>query len=253
MERYDTIGHGYRERRRPDPRIAAPILRALGDARSVLNVGAGTGSYEPRDRRVVAVEPSRVMLRQRPSEAAPAVRASAMALPFRDETFDATLAILTLHHWPDLSRGLAELRRAARGVVVILTFDTSVGGFWLTDYFPEILEVDGRTMPSLAAIARTLGRVDVLDVPIPHDCSDGFLGAYWRRPHAYLDAGVRSAISVFSRIGSLEPGLSRLRHDLESGEWQRRHGHLLAREQLDLGYRVLIAKQQRFAHEATEH
>ena len=241
MEIYDSIGHGYGQRRRPDPRIAERIAWALGRSESVVNVGAGTGSYEPRDRRVIAVEPSLVMIRQRPLEAPPVVRASASALPFRDESFDASLAVLTLHHWPDLSRGIDELRRAARKTVIILTFDTSVGGFWLTDYFPEILEVDRRTVPALSAVQRSLGASKVFDVPIPHDCMDGFLGAYWRRPHAYLDAGVRSAISVFSRIGGLASGLSRLRADLESGAWHRRYGHVLDRSEIDLGYRLVVA------------
>lgn len=241
MELYDSIGRGYGQRRRQDPRIAERIAWALGRSESVVNVGAGTGSYEPRDRKLIAVEPSMVMIRQRPPEASPAVRASATNLPFRDESFDAALAVLTLHHWPDLSRGIDELRRAARRTVVILTFDTSVGGFWLTDYFPEILEVDHRTMPALSAIQRCLGTSEVFDVPVPYDCTDGFLGAYWRRPHAYLDAGVRSAISVFSRIGDLAPGLSRLRADLESGAWHRRYGRVLDRSELDLGYRLIVA------------
>lgn len=241
MEIYDSIGHGYGQRRRQDPRIAERIDRALGTSESVVNVGAGTGSYEPRDRRVIAVEPSAVMIRQRPPEASPAVRASATDLPFRDGSFDASLAILTLHHWPDVSRGIDELRRASRKAVVILTFDTSVGGFWLTDYFPEILEVDRRTMPALSEVQRCLGASKVFDVPIPHDCTDGFLGAYWRRPHAYLDAGVRSAISVFSRIGGLEAGLSRLRADLESGAWHRQYGLVLDHSEIDLGYRLVVA------------
>jgi SAM-dependent methyltransferase len=241
MEIYDSIGHGYGDLRKEDPRITERILQALGSSRSVVNVGAGAGSYEPRDRQLVAVEPSMVMIRQRPPEAPPVVRASATNLPFRDESFDASLAVLTLHHWPDLRRGIEELRRTARRAVVILTFDTSVGGFWLTDYFPEILEVDRRTMPSLSKIQRYLGAAKVFDVPIPHDCKDGFLGAYWRRPHAYLNANVRSAISVFSMIGRLESGLSKLGADLDSGSWHRRYGHLLDRSQLDLGYRLVVA------------
>ena len=242
MALYDSIGHGYRGRRRQDPRIADSILRVLGGSSSVVNVGAGAGSYEPRDRKVVAVDPSMVMLGQRGPHAAPAVRATAMDLPFCDESFDAALAILTIHHWADLSRGLQELRRAARQVVVILTFDTSVGGFWLTDYFPEIPEVDRSSMPSLSDIRQHLGNVAVIDVPIPHDCTDGFLGAYWRRPHAYLHADIRSAISVFSMIGGLEQGLESLRRDLESGVWQRKYGHTLQQTELDLGYRLVIAK-----------
>jgi len=241
MELYDTIGHGYADRRRQDPRIAERIVRALGSSESVVNVGAGTGSYEPHDRRVVAVEPSRVMLRQRPPGAPPTVRASATNLPFGDECFDAALAILTLHHWPDVWLGIDELRRTARRNVVILTFATSVGGFWLTDYFPEILEIDRHTMPAISAIERHLGTTRIFDVPIPHDCTDGLLGANWRRPHAYLDAGVRSATSVFSQIENPEPGLTRLRDDLESGVWRRRYGHLMSRTELDLGYRLVVA------------
>jgi SAM-dependent methyltransferase len=244
MELYDSIGHGYGERRKQDPRIAERIARALGNSESVVNVGAGTGSYEPRDRKLVAVEPSMVMIRQRSPEASPAVCASATNLPFRDGSFDASLAILTLHHWPNVWRGIEELRRLARRTVVILTFDTSVGGFWLTDYFPQILEVDQRTMPAVSAIERHLGTANVFDVPIPHDCTDGLLGAHWRRPHAYLDAGVRSATSVFSKIGNLEAGLSRLRADLESGSWRRRYGQLLSRSELDLGYRLVVAETE---------
>jgi len=242
MVLYDSIGHGYGGLRRQDPRIAGAIHRALGASSSVVNVGSGAGSYEPRDREVVAVDPSRVMLGQRAPDAAPAVCATAMALPFRDESFDASLAILTIHHWADLPRGLRELRRAARRTVVILTFDTSVGGFWLMDYFPEILEVDSRSMPSLSEIRGHLGKVAVVDVPVPHDCSDGFLGAYWRRPHAYLSPDVRSAISVFSSIGGVERGVADLRTDLESGAWERQYGHVLGRTELDLGYRLVIAE-----------
>ncbi len=241
MELYDSIGRGYSQRRRQDPRIAERIIHALGSSESVVNVGAGAGSYEPRDRKVVAVEPSMVMIRQRSSEASPGVRASAMDLPFCDGSFDASLALLTLHHWPDFSRGIEELRRVARETVVILTFDTSVDSFWLTDYFPEILELDRQTMPAISAIQRLLGDTEVIDLPVPHDCTDGFLGANWRRPQAYLDAGVRSATSVFSQIGSLDSGLSRLRAELESGAWRRRYGHLLDRTELDLGYRLVVA------------
>jgi len=204
-------------------------------------VGAGAGSYEPPGRRLVAVEPSTVMLRQRPPGSAPAVRGSASHLPFRDGTFDASLAILTLHHWPDLERGLDELRRAARRKVVILTFDPAVGGFWLTDYFPEILEIDRQIMPSLTRLEQHLGPLTVTDVPIPHDCSDGFLGAYWRRPEAYLRPDVRAAISSFAKIGDVEAGLDALRRDLASGAWRVRYGDLVTRDELDLGYRLVTA------------
>jgi SAM-dependent methyltransferase len=241
VDLYDAIGRGYRERRREDPRIAARVFAALSDSSSVVNVGAGAGSYEPRDRKLVAVEPSRVMLRQRDARSAPAVRASAGSLPFLDETFDASLAVLTIHHWPDLAQGLHEPRRAARRRVVILTCDPSVTGFWLTDYLPEIPEIDRRILPTLSELERHLGRIAVFDVPIPHDCTDGFLGAYWRRPSAYLDPGVRAAISTFSKLRRLEEGLAALRSDLASGEWERRYGELRRRSALDLGYRLVIA------------
>ena len=240
---YDTIGVGYRALRRPDPRIAAAIVNALGPAASVVNVGAGAGSYEPDDRRVVAVEPSREMIRQRPAGAAPVVQASATALPFRAGAFDATLAVLTVHHWPDRARGLAELRRVARDRVVILTWEPDAAGFWLVeDYFPELVAVDRAIFPTRDEMERHLGPVELRPLPIPHDCVDGFLGAYWRRPHAYLGAAVRGAISTFSKIGDVNPGLARLRNDLENGTWTRRHGPLLTRSDLDLGYRLVVAK-----------
>lgn len=240
-ELYDSIGHGYRARRQPDPRIGERIRAALASAASVVNVGAGTGSYEPADRTVVAVEPSQVMLRQRPGNRAPAVCATASQLPFRDRSFDAALAVLTIHHWPDLGRGLRELRRVARANVVILTVDPDFGGFWLNDYFPEMALLDRRSMPSLAVLRQHLGSIVVQPVPVPHDCVDGFWGAYWRRPHAYLEDDVRAAISVFSQIGELDAGLSALRADLDSGAWHARHRDLLDRDVLDVGYRLVIA------------
>jgi SAM-dependent methyltransferase len=240
---YDEIGVGYHAQRRPDPRIAALILHALAGARSVVNVGAGAGSYEPTDRRVVAVEPSPVMLRQRLPGSAPAVQGSATALPFRDGAFDAALAVLTVHHWPDRARGLAELRRVARDRAVIFTWIPDAASFWLVDdYFPSLGESDRALFDPLEAIGRILGPLDVSPVPIPHDCVDGFLGAYWRRPEAYLDPAVRGAISGFTRIGDTEPGVARLRSDLADGTWRRRHGALLTREALDLGYRLVIAR-----------
>jgi len=243
-ELYDTIGQGYRRYRRADPRIALAIERALGDAKSAANVGAGAGSYEPRELALVAVEPSLTMIRQRPAGAAPAVRAVAAALPFRDASFDAALALLTVHHWPDRARGLAELARAARRRVVILTCDLDAAArFWLVDeYFPEIAELDRPIMPSLDELRRVLGALTVLDVPVPHDCRDGFLGAYWARPEAYLDAGVRGAISSLAKHSDVEPGLARLRADLDSGVWERRFGALLERDSLDLGYRLVVAE-----------
>ncbi|HJR00264.1 MAG TPA: class I SAM-dependent methyltransferase [Methylomirabilota bacterium] len=240
---YDTIGVGYRALRRPDPRIAAAIVDALGLATSVVNVGAGAGSYEPADRRVVAVEISREMIRQRSAGAAPVVQASATALPFRAGAFDAALAVLTVHHWPDRPAGLAELRRVARDRVVILTWEPDAAAFWLADeYFPELVAIDRGIFPTREELEGALGPVELRPLPIPHDCVDGFLGAYWRRPGAYLDAAVRAAISTFSKLGDVEPGLARLRRDLDDGTWPRRHRALLDRTALDLGYRLVISR-----------
>ncbi len=240
---YDEIGSGYRNYRRPEPRIAAAIWRALGQADSVVNVGAGAGSYEPTDRFVVAVEPAMTMIRQRRSGSAPVVQASATHLPFRDASFAAALAILTMHHWPDQARGLDELARVTHSHIVLLTWDPASTGFWLLeDYFPEIVEIDRRIFLSIDELRRALGGAEVSPLMIPHDCVDGFLGAYWRRPQAYLDAGVRSAISTFSKLRTLDAGLARLRRDIADGTWTRRYGELLGRAEIDLGYRLIVAR-----------
>jgi SAM-dependent methyltransferase len=239
---YDDIGRDYRAYRRPDPRIAAAITDALGAAETVVNVGAGAGSYEPTDRPVVAVEPSATMIAQRPSRAR-VVHASATDLPFRDGSFAAALAVLTVHHWPDRIRGLAELSRVARDRVVVLTWDPDGPPFWLVaEYFPEIGVIDRPIFLTLDELRRALGPIDVRPLPIPHDCTDGFLGAYWRRPSAYLDAGVRGAISTFTKVADVEPGVARLRRDLVDGTWTRRHADLLDRPELDLGYRLVVAR-----------
>lgn len=253
---YDTLGVGYARTRRPDPRIAAQLHAALGDAHRVLNVGAGTGSYEPADRDVVAAEPSRVMLRQRPAGSAPALQARAEALPFGDGAFDAVLGVLTLHHWADQAAGLAECARVARSRVVLLTWDPESDGFWLVrDYLPAFLALDRRQFPTLAAIRAALGgdaTIDVAPLPVPRDCADGFLGAYWARPHAYLDADVRAGISSFARAGAeASAGLDRLRADVESGAWEQRHAALRDRDTLDVGYRVVVGHRRAPAHERT--
>ena len=238
--KYDTIGVNYAELRRPDPRIDARIAKALGPARTVIIIGAGTGSYEPSDRDVMAVEPSIEMIRKRPPGAAPVVQASADRLPFPDCSFDAAMAILTIHHWPDKQAGLREIRRVTCGPIVILTFDPAARP-WLTDYFPQLTALDEAQMPSLTDFARWLGSVRVEPVPVPRDCSDGFLYAYWVRPHAYLDARVRSGSSSFWSIDDVGSGLERLRGDLETREWQRAYGHLLHQPDYDAGYRLVIA------------
>src|SRR5882757_5883390 len=238
--KYDIIGGNYAELRKPDRRIAGIIESALGSAQTVLNVGAGTGSYEPTDRSVIAVEPSREMIRKRKPTAAEAIEASADGLPFDDRSFDASMAILTIHHWPDKQAGLREMRRVTRGRIILLTFDPSQRP-WLTDYLPELAALDEAQMPTMSDYERWLGSVQVTPVPVPHDCSDGFLYAYWRRPVAYLDATIRSGSSSFWAIRGAEAGLQNLRRDLESGEWQRRYAELLTLDEYDAGYRLVVA------------
>jgi SAM-dependent methyltransferase len=239
---YDEIGRGYRRTRREDPRILALITEALGGAQSVVNVGAGSGSYEPEDRFVLAVEPSVRMIEQRGPDSAPVIRAVAESLPFRDRVFDAAMAVLTIHHWSDPDRGINELRRVARERVVILTFDPQGPGFWLTDeYFPEFVLRDRARCPPIVRVTEHLTNAEVLPVPIPHDCADGFLGAYWRRPEAYLDDRIRTAISSFAQCNDLS-ALTRLEHDLESGRWHARHRSLLDRTELDIGYRLVVGQ-----------
>src|SRR5438132_4939922 len=242
---YDTIGATYTVTRRTEPRIAARVWAALGDARTVLNLGAGTGSYEPPGRDVTAVEPSALMRAQRPAGAAPCVAATAESLPFEDQSFDAAMAVSTVHHWQDPIAGLREMRRVARRVVVF-TFDSSDTGwrrrFWLTrDYLPEVADfIAGR--PSLSEQARAIG-ARVEPVLIPLDCADGFFEAYWRRPEAYLDDRVRRGISIWARVGpdAERRAVCRLRGDLASGRWAERNRDLLDLDSVELGSRLLVA------------
>ncbi len=242
---YDTIGATYTVTRRTEPRIAAQLWAALGAARTVLNVGAGTGSYEPADRDVTAVEPAAVMRALRPAGAAPCVAAAAERLPFRDGAFDAAMAFATIHHWADPVAGLREMRRVARRVVVF-THDTTDAGwldrFWLTrDYLPEVVDlVAGR--PTLTELADLIG-ARLEPVPVPWDCADGFFEAYWRRPEAYLDENVRRGISVWARLGPEveRRAVHRLRTDLASGRWAERNRDLLGLDAAELGLRLLVA------------
>ncbi len=240
MALYDSIGINYAELRRPDPRIMAAIEAALGDAATVINVGAGTGSYESPARRVTAVEPSAAMIAERAVTAATVVQASADDLPFSDNSFDAATAILTVHHWPDPAAGLRELRRVTRGRIVLLTYDPAQRP-WLTDYFPDLATLDAAQMPALADYARWLGAVRVAPLPVPHDCRDGFLYAYWRRPAAYLDPRIRSGSSSFWRIAGVDAGVQRLAADLASGAWARRYAEITQQDSYDAGYRLVLA------------
>ena len=220
-------------------------MAGLGDTSPVVNVGAGSGSYEPQDREVVAVEPAAVMLAQRSATAAPAVRAAAEALPFRDDTFGAALAVLTVHHWSDRAAGLAELRRVASGPVVLFARDPHAApAWWLHQYFPATGRLEaGRETPLGQLEAMLGGRLDVIPVPIPADCIDGFNAAYWSRPEAYLDPEIRAPMSALTLIpaADLANGLRRLEADLAGGEWDSRWGELRSLDELDLGYRVLVA------------
>jgi SAM-dependent methyltransferase len=240
--KFDRIGVDYANLRRPDPRIATVIHQPLGEARSVLNVGAGAGNYEPEDRDLIALEPSATMIRQRPASSASVVQGRAEALPFTDDSFDAVMVSLSVHHWSDQALGLRELRRVSRGPVVILTFDPACRRFWLADYVPELVALDEDQMPPMEVYAAHLGAVEIRPVPIPHDCRDGFLCAYWRRPAAYLDARIRKAISSFWVIGDVSDALARLEDDLRSGAWVQRYGPLLDQDAMDFGYRLVVAR-----------
>jgi SAM-dependent methyltransferase len=225
---YDRHGAGYAAHRRPDPRIAARIHRALGKARTVLNVGAGSGSYEPRDRQVMALEPSATMRAQRPSEACPAIRGVAEALPFDDRTFDAVMAVMTVHQWADLDRGLSELRRVSRGPVVVVAGDgETLPRFWLNDYAPELIAAEQRRYPPIAALAARLGAQSAVhDIPIPVDCTDGLCEAFYARPERLLDPAVRAAQSSWGFVApEVQPRfVAQLSADLASGRWDERYG-----------------------------
>ena len=241
---YDTIGATYTETRRTEPRIAARIWGALGDALTVLNVGAGTGSYEPTDRGVLAVEPSALMRSKRAPDAAPCLAASAERLPFDDQSFDAAMAVCTLHHWQDPIAGLREMRRVARRVVVFLFDTTEADRFWLSrDYLPEFASL--RACQVLTAVPDLADSIDARLEPvlIPWDCADGFYEAYWRRPEAYLDESVRRGVSVWATVGpdAERRAVDRLRDDLDSGRWADRNHHLLDLDAAELGARLLVA------------
>lgn len=244
---YNQIGHSYGQGRRPDPRIARLIRDAIGDANSVLNVGAGTGNYEPTDLQVTAVEPSVTMIDQRPPGAAPVIRASAEDLPFQDDEFDVSLAMFTVHHWSDWAKGLQEMRRVARRQVTVLCEPDASSFFWLADYFPEMLQLPSQTeSPGVADVQAHLDVVSAVPLLIPHDCVDGFLGSYWRRPQAYLNPQVRSSTSPLAQLdaGVVSRGVSKLSDDLETRSWDIRYAHLLELTELDTGYRLVTSENR---------
>jgi SAM-dependent methyltransferase len=247
---YDEIGGGYTSTRTTDPRLAAAIWGALGDAQSVLNVGAGAGAYEPPGRELIALEPSEVMIAQRPAGAAPVMRGRAEAIPLRDDSVDVAMSVLSDHHWRDRRAGMTEMRRVARKRVVIFNQNPALWPlYWFSEeYLPGFKDLipTGYREPGAweRELRLVLGEISIEAVPIPHDCQDGFYGAWWRRPQAFLDPRVRAGISVFSRVSAeeVERGIARLRSDLDSGAWAERHADLLELDELDLGYRVVVAR-----------
>jgi Methyltransferase domain len=242
---YDRHGRTYARHRRPDPRIAAPIHAALGEARTVLNVGAGAGSYEPSDRWVLAVEPSATMRAQRPVDAAPAIDARAEALPLDDGAVDAAMACVTIHHWQRRDAGLAELRRVSRGPVVILTFELDSLPAWQQDFLHEGLALERPRFGPVEEVAAALGgRTRIERIPTPGDCTDGFFEAFWRRPEALLDPAVRGAQSMWPLLG---PGVeerivARLAASLQSGAWDAEHGLLRSQESFDGALRLVVSE-----------
>lgn len=233
---YDKIGRTYRNTRAPDPRIASQIENHLGSHRRILNIGAGTGSYESPNRDLIALEPSQVMLRQRSAHAAPAIQGVAEALPFADGSFDAATILLSLHHWSNWRQGLREAQRVSNGNLLMFTHTGFPKGFWLTHYLPEIITLDAPIFPSIEDYESVLGPVTVSPVLIPHDCKDGFLCAYWRRPEAYLDPQVQAGISTMSKIDNVEARMAALADDLASGKWHEEHAELIHKEEADYGY-----------------
>lgn len=240
---YDTLGINYSDFRRADPRIEARIWAALGDARSVVNVGAGTGSYEPRDREVIAIEPSPLMIARRPQGAAPALRGVAEALPFDDRSVDAAMGALTIHHWSDLDAGLAEMRRVARKRIVLFTIDAEKNSeIWtLSEYFPEAAQAEREKMPTMQFLEAKLPKATVEVVPAPSRCQDEFTSALWDRPELFLEPAVLRASSLWHQLSpeTVERGRERLRADLESGRWDEKFGHLRTLPELDIGLRLV--------------
>lgn len=240
---YNSIGRTYTAFRRADPRIEARAWAALGDADSVVNVGAGSGSYEPRDREVIAVEPSPVMIAQRPAGTAPALEGVAEALPLADKSVDAAMGIFTIHHWSDLAAGLAEMRRVARRRIVLLTIDAAMNArIWtLAEYFPEAMRAEEEKMPAMSTLEALLPGAEIEAVPMPSRCRDQFTSALWDRPEMFLDPAVLRSSSLWHSLPpeTIEHGQARLRADLESGRWDERHGHLRTLPELDIGLRLI--------------
>lgn len=239
---YDRIGTHYSATRRTDPRIAQQLHAALHGATRIVNIGAGSGSYEPENVALVAVEPSLQMIAQRKPNAHRVVQAAAEKLPFDDNTFSHAMTVLSMHHWQRRDLAFAEIKRVTTDTFVAITWDPESEPFWLTrDYFPQIQQRDAGQFPTVAELRKHFSNVTVHPLPIPSDCQDGFLAAFWQRPRAYLDAAVRRSISPFARLDDPSPGLRKLQDDLDSGVWHRKNRAILERSSLDVGYRLITA------------
>lgn len=243
---YDAHGAGYGAIRRTDPRIAAYVHAALGEAHTIVNVGAGAGSYEPLDRHVLPIEPSAVMRAQRPAHLAPAIHGFAEALPLDDQSVDAAMAMVTVHQWSDPAKGLAELRRVSRGPVIVLTFDgDALDQYWLADYAPELIAAERRRYPPIDQIAATLGgTTEVQVVPVPIECADGFTEAFYARPERFLDPAVRAAQSAW---GFVDPQVAHrfsnaLEADLASGRWDERYGDWRNKPEFAGSLRLIVSR-----------
>jgi SAM-dependent methyltransferase len=243
---YDTHGQKYSGQRKTDPRIAAYIHNELGDSKTVLNIGAGAGSYEPEDKYVIAVEPSIAMRTQRIANGKiPAINAKADSLPFDNKSFDASMAMVTVHHWPDLEKGIDEIRRVTRNKIVVMSFDPdALDDFWNVNYFPELIEIERKRYPSIDRLQKALGgNSEIIKIPIPLDCVDGFQEAYYGRPEAFLEKEVRMAQSAW---GFLPPELEEkylhnLRNDLQSGAWDKKFGHFRTQPTFTGALRLIVA------------
>ena len=240
---YDNIGINYTGTRRTDPKIAEQIYAKLHGAQSIVNIGAGTGSYEPEHIDLVAVEPSAEMIAQRKKDAAPVVKAFADHLPFEDHSFTHAMTVLSMHHWKNRAEAFKEINRVTKQRFLAITWNPKHDCFWLTrDYFPEIYEEDINIFPAMEELYRHFDEVEISPLMIPEDCKDGFLAAYWKRPEAYLNDGVRQAISAFAKMKDPSKGLRELKNDLESGKWKDKNQSILDKESLDVGYVIVSCK-----------
>ena len=241
---YETRGQGYAQQRRTDPRIANFVHEALGSARSVLNVGAGAGSYEPEDRYVLSIEPSAAMRAQRPAHLSPAIHAVAENLPLDDQSFDASMALVTVHQWPDLQKGLSELCRVTRDRILVLTFDgDALDRYWLADYVPELISVERGRYPSISLLRAGLGITKIQVIPVPIDCLDGFTEAFYARPERFLDLTVRRSQSAWGFVADeiQERFVTNLSNDLRSGAWDERYGKLRQQPFFEGSLRLLVS------------